>query len=84
MSTLPPIVRVISSDQLALVLPAGPDVTADELISWCRERLTHYKCPRRVAFVDDLPRSAMGKLSKRDVRAQYGVLASPAASGESR
>jgi acyl-CoA synthetase (AMP-forming)/AMP-acid ligase II len=69
---------------LALVAAAQPDVTPDALISWCRERLTRYKCPRRVAFVDDLPRTAMGKLNKRDLRARYGVLASPAAGGTAR
>jgi len=43
----------------------------DELISWCRERLTHYKCPRSVAFSDDLGRNTMGKVNKRKLRASY-------------
>jgi acyl-CoA synthetase (AMP-forming)/AMP-acid ligase II len=38
---------------------------ADELISWCRERLSHFKCPREVRFVDELPRLPTGKLLKR-------------------
>jgi long-chain acyl-CoA synthetase len=69
---------------LALVEPARPDVTPEALISWCRERLTHYKCPRSVELVADLPRTAMGKLSKRELRARYGVLPSPVAGRESR
>ena len=39
--------------------------TADELIAYCRERLSHFKCPREVRFVDDLPRLPTGKLLKR-------------------
>ena len=36
--------------------PPGAAVTADELIAWTRERLSHFKCPREVRFVDSLPR----------------------------
>jgi acyl-CoA synthetase (AMP-forming)/AMP-acid ligase II len=55
----------------ALVVPGAGEPTAAELISWCRERLTHYKCPRSVEFTQSLPRSAMGKLNKRELRARY-------------
>jgi long-chain acyl-CoA synthetase len=44
--------------------PAGEDL-AEELIAWCRERLSHFKCPREVRFVDELPRLPTGKLLKR-------------------
>ena len=54
---------------VAFVLPADGDAPAptlaDELVSWCRDHLTHYKCPREVRFVDDLPRLPTGKLLKR-------------------
>jgi long-chain acyl-CoA synthetase len=49
---------------------AGPEL-ARELIGYCRGRLTHFKCPRTVDFVDELPRSATGKLYKRLLRDQY-------------
>ncbi len=50
----------------AFVLRApGAEVSADELIAWCRERLSHFKCPREVRFVDSLPRLPTGKLLKR-------------------
>lgn len=50
----------------AFVQPApGAQVTADELIAYCRERLSHFKCPREVRFVDELPRLPTGKLLKR-------------------
>jgi long-chain acyl-CoA synthetase len=40
-------------------------VTAEELITWCRDRLSHFKCPREVRFVEALPRLPTGKLLKR-------------------
>ncbi|MGH8982003.1 MAG: AMP-binding protein, partial [Acidimicrobiales bacterium] len=48
----------------------GP-VLAEELIAYCRERLAHFKCPRSVDFVDELPRLPTGKLYKRVLRDRY-------------
>ncbi len=42
----------------------GGDGLAEDLLMFIRERVAHYKCPRSVEFVDDLPRSAAGKLMK--------------------
>ncbi|ARU03929.1 acyl-CoA synthetase [Comamonas serinivorans] len=44
---------------------------ADELIAWCRARISPLKCPRSVDFVEALPRAESGKLLKRLVKAQY-------------
>jgi long-chain acyl-CoA synthetase len=44
---------------------------ADELVDFCRDRLAHYKCPRRVEFVDQLPRQDNGKIYKRLLRDRY-------------
>jgi long-chain acyl-CoA synthetase len=41
-----------------------------ELVEWCRDRIAHYKCPRRVIFVEDLPRHDNGKLYKHQLREQ--------------
>jgi long-chain acyl-CoA synthetase len=49
---------------------AGPDL-GNELIEWCRDRIAHYKCPRRVDFVEALPRHDNGKLYKQVLREQY-------------
>jgi long-chain acyl-CoA synthetase len=49
---------------------------ADELVDFCRERLAHYKCPRRVEFVDQLPRQDNGKIYKRLLRDRYRERAS--------
>jgi long-chain acyl-CoA synthetase len=45
----------------------GEDL-AGELIAFCRDRIAHYKCPRRVEFVDTLPRLDNGKIYKRRLR----------------
>ncbi|ACL05180.1 AMP-dependent CoA ligase/synthetase [Desulfatibacillum aliphaticivorans] len=55
-----------------LVKTPGEDLSEDEVISWCREKLAGYKCPKKVAFVDELPRTMTGKILKKDLRAQYG------------
>jgi fatty-acyl-CoA synthase len=43
---------------------------AEELIEYSRERLSHFKCPREVRFVESLPRLPNGKLLKRMLTAQ--------------
>ena len=55
----------------ALVVPDGSEVTAEELISHCRTALAGYKCPKRVDFVDALPRTATGKLQKFKLREPF-------------
>lgn len=49
----------------AVVLNEGAGLDLDELAHWSRERLSHYKIPRRLAVLDSLPRNAMGKVTKR-------------------
>jgi len=56
--------------QLADPAAAGPDL-AQELITYCRDRIAHFKCPRSVDFVPELPRSETGKLYKRILRDAY-------------
>jgi long-chain acyl-CoA synthetase len=47
------------------------DALADELIEHCRGRLAHFKCPRSVDFVEELPRADSGKIYRRRVRDLY-------------
>ncbi|HEY1973807.1 MAG TPA: acyl-CoA synthetase, partial [Pseudonocardia sp.] len=49
---------------------AGPAL-ADELMEFVRARIARYKCPRSIDFTDNLPRSATGKLVKRELKARY-------------
>ncbi len=45
-------------------------VTAEELVSFCRDGIAHFKCPRTVVFVDELPLTATGKLRRNVIRGQ--------------
>jgi long-chain acyl-CoA synthetase len=47
------------------------DELAHEIIAYVRERVAHYKAPRSVDFVDELPRLATGKLAKRVLMNRY-------------
>jgi acyl-CoA synthetase (AMP-forming)/AMP-acid ligase II len=49
----------------------GDEALERELINFCREHLAHFKCPRSVDFVDELPRLPTGKLYKGVLREQY-------------
>jgi acyl-CoA synthetase (AMP-forming)/AMP-acid ligase II len=56
----------------AIVVPApGAQLTAADVIAFCRTRLAHYQCPASVDIVEDLPRSATGKVLKRALREPY-------------
>ena len=48
-----------------------PPVSESELGAWAREHMAPYKAPRTFRFVDGIPRNAMGKVNKKDLRAQY-------------
>jgi acyl-CoA synthetase (AMP-forming)/AMP-acid ligase II len=50
----------------------GVAVTQDELIEHCRQRLSSFKKPEVVHFVDALPKNPMGKVLKKDLRVQFG------------
>ncbi|MFD3717140.1 fatty acyl-CoA synthetase [Streptomyces sp. NPDC058674] len=54
----------------AVVVPRG-EVTEAELMAYAREELAHFKAPKRVLFVDCLPRNASGKILKRELRARF-------------
>jgi HIP---CoA ligase len=51
-----------------VVRKAGAALEADEVVSFCRERLANYKVPRAVEFVDALPRNPSGKVLKTVLR----------------
>jgi malonyl-CoA/methylmalonyl-CoA synthetase len=51
-----------------VVLNRGESITGERLIRFCRERLAPYKSPKSIVFKDDLPRNAMGKVQKAELR----------------
>jgi len=54
-----------------VVVKAGEEATAEELMEHCRANLASFKRPRSVVFADELPRNPMGKVLKRVLREQY-------------
>jgi acyl-CoA synthetase (AMP-forming)/AMP-acid ligase II len=57
---------------IAIVVPRpAADLTEQHVLDHCRANLARFKCPAKVVFVDSLPRSAVGKVLKRDLRAPY-------------
>ena len=50
-----------------VVLKDGVNGSEKELIDFCRERMAHYKAPRQVYFIEAIPRSAIGKVNKKEL-----------------
>jgi len=55
-----------------VVLKQGETATPEEIMEHCRARMSSFKRPRFVVFVNELPRNPMGKVLKRVLREQYG------------
>lgn len=55
----------------ALAIAKDEPVDAAAVLNWCRDKLSHYKCPRTLEWVDDLGRNTMGKINKRKLRAPF-------------
>jgi acyl-CoA synthetase (AMP-forming)/AMP-acid ligase II len=53
-----------------VVVKPGENLTTDALTAFCTERLADYKVPRRIAFLDELPRNATGKVLKHQLKEQ--------------
>jgi len=54
-----------------VVLKADAKANEEELIEFCRGGLAHFKCPRRIQFIEALPRTATGKIQKNILREKY-------------
>ncbi|MBI5443156.1 MAG: long-chain-fatty-acid--CoA ligase [Deltaproteobacteria bacterium] len=57
--------------QAAVVLKPGCTAGEEELIAFCKERLAGYKCPKRIEFWEGLPKTSVGKVLRRDVKAKF-------------
>jgi len=55
-----------------VVLKKAQEATAEEIMEHCRSMLAGFKRPRSVIFVDSLPRNAMGKVLKKELREKFG------------
>ena len=52
-------------------LKPGANVGGDELIAYAKDKIGSMKAPKSIEFVDSLPRSPVGKVLKKDLRAKY-------------
>ena len=53
-----------------VVLKPNVDLTVETVYAHCRERLAGFKCPRRIEFVDELPKTSTGKIRKYVLRSR--------------
>jgi long-chain acyl-CoA synthetase len=60
----------------AVVLKDGESVDADEIKSYVKEQVAAYKYPRRIWFVDELPKGPTGKILKREIEVPQEAAAS--------
>lgn len=56
----------------AVIVRRGASLNEEEVRAFCTERLARYKVPKRIWFVEDLPRSTSGKLIRRALREKFG------------
>jgi len=54
-----------------IVLKQGANLTAEDLIAFCKNSLAGYKAPKSVEFVSSLPKNPSGKILKKDLRTNY-------------
>ena len=52
-------------------LHAGKALSPGELVAFCKERLSGYKCPRTIDIVEDLPKNGLGKILKSELRSRF-------------
>ena len=59
-------------EEVVAVVVRNPDseLTEEELLAFCQERLAKYKTPRQVVFMDAMPRNGVGKILKKSLREQ--------------
>jgi len=51
-----------------IVVKPGETLTEEEITQWCKEKLAAYKVPKMIEFVNALPKSAIGKILRREVK----------------
>lgn len=58
-----------------VVLKPGSTTSSEEIQRRLKEKIASYKCPKKIYFVDQLPKSAVGKVLRKDLKAKYGTVA---------
>lgn len=62
----------------AYIVKADQSLNKEEIKALCKENLAGYKCPRHIEFIDELPKSTVGKILRHKLRAPANVAATPA------
>jgi len=53
-----------------IVTKPGEELSEDEIVEFCRQNYTKFKCPSQIRFTDNLPKSLVGKILKKELRKQ--------------
>lgn len=56
-----------------VIAKPGSSLTEAKLLEFCRSHIAHYKCPGSIEFVESLPKTATGKVLKKNLRQAYGA-----------
>jgi len=51
-----------------VVLKSGASLTEEEIINYCKDKLAKYKVPKMIEFIDELPKSGVGKILRKELR----------------
>ncbi|WP_281658192.1 long-chain-fatty-acid--CoA ligase [Halobacillus sp. Cin3] len=55
----------------SIVLREGEMLTEEEVVRFCREKLAHFKVPKSISFIEELPKTASGKIQKVAIRKEF-------------
>lgn len=59
-------------ESVVAAVVASTPISAEELQEFCRQHIASFKKPKRIAFVDELPKNAYGKTVRRDIKTSLG------------
>jgi len=62
--------------QAVIVPQPGVTLSEEEIISFCRQKIARYKCPKSVTILKELPKNAAGKIMKKDLKKRYRIMTS--------
>jgi fatty-acyl-CoA synthase len=53
--------------QAFVIRKKGSNLSTEDVIGFCKDRLAVFKCPKKVSFCEELPRTSLGKVRKREL-----------------
>ncbi|MBF0498080.1 MAG: long-chain fatty acid--CoA ligase, partial [Deltaproteobacteria bacterium] len=56
----------------AVVPRPGEDISAEEIIFFCKSKIAGYKSPKKIFFLEELPKTGSGKIYKKGIREHFG------------